>query len=151
MFAVLHIADFPLHAVLRSGAFDPGGPAALFDGNGKKSLVTAANAAARATGVVPGLTAPQAVARCAGLAIHAPRPAAEAEARALLLATALNLAPVVEATAPGAATAGLRRWASVRLIWVASFSTVSTTRSRRCRRVSPVFGSISATISFSAP
>ena len=82
MFAVLHIADFPLHAVLRSGAFDPGGPAALFDGNGKKSLVTAANAAARATGVVPGLTAPQAVARCAGLAIHAPRPAAEAEARA---------------------------------------------------------------------
>jgi len=108
VFAVLHIADFPLHAVLRSGAFDAGGPAALFDGNGKKSLVTTANAAARATGVVPGLTAPQAVARCAGLAIHAPRPAAEAEARALLLATALNLAPVVEDTAPGAATADLR-------------------------------------------
>ena len=47
--------------------------------------------------------------------------------------------------------AGLRRCASTRLIWVASFSTSSTTRSRRWRRVSPVRGSISATISFSAP
>ena len=108
MFAVLHIADFPLHAVLRSGPFDPARPAALFDGNGKKSRVTAANAAGRAAGVVPGITAPQAVARCAALAIHAPRPAAESEARALVLATALNLAPVVEDTAPGVATADLR-------------------------------------------
>lgn len=108
MFAVLHIADFPLHAVLRMQPADPGPPAALFDGNGKKSLVTAANAAARAAGVTPGLTAPQAIARCAHLAIHTPRPAAESEARALLLATALNLAPVVEDTAPGAATADLR-------------------------------------------
>ncbi|MFM9078994.1 MAG: hypothetical protein ACKOTE_02460, partial [Opitutaceae bacterium] len=107
MFAVLHIADFPLHAVLRSDSVDPGRAAALFDGRGEKSLVTAANGAARAAGVVPGLTAPQAVARCAALAIHTPRPSAEAAARALLLATSLNLAPLVEDTAPGAATADL--------------------------------------------
>ena len=41
MFAVLHIADFALHAVLRTEALTPTVPAALFDGHGKKSLILA--------------------------------------------------------------------------------------------------------------
>ena len=81
MFAVLHIAEFALHAVLRTERDTlgkpacPAGPeqsrreqgrrAALFVGIGKKSIVLAATPAARAAGVEPGMTAPQAVARLA--------------------------------------------------------------------------------------
>ncbi len=108
VFAVLHVADFPLHAVLRTEETDPARPAALFAGTGKWSAVIAANAAARSAGVVNGLSAPQAMARCAPLLIRAPLPAAEAESRALLLAAARTLAPLVEDTAPGSATADLR-------------------------------------------
>ena len=85
MFAVLHVASFPLHAVLRTEADSAGHakrPAALFTGGGKKSIVFTANAAARAAGVEPGMTAPQAVARCPTLLIRTPNSAAEAEARA---------------------------------------------------------------------
>src|SRR5882672_1166123 len=108
MFAVFHIADFALHAVLRT---EPGAgerPAALFDGGRKKSLLLAANSAARAAGVELGMTAPQAVARCAMLLIRAPQPDAEAEAHAALLAVAFTLSPSVEDTAPGVCTIDLR-------------------------------------------
>ena len=63
MFAVLHIADFALHAVLRTEPGLAGKPAALFVGTSKKSVVLAANPPARAVGVELGMTAPQAVAR----------------------------------------------------------------------------------------
>ncbi len=109
MFAVLHLPEFALQAALRADPpAAPGGPAALFSAGGKKSLVLAANAAARAAGVTPGLTAPQAMARCPVLAIRAPAAAAEAETGALLLALAHNLAPRVEDTAPGLCTCDLR-------------------------------------------
>jgi protein ImuB len=116
MFAVLHIADFALEAVLRTEPGDPASllpapaprPAALFSGTGKKSLVLVCNAPARAAGVAPGMTAPQAVARCPALLIRPPRPAAEAEARAALLAVGFTLAPALEDTAPGVCTIDLR-------------------------------------------
>ncbi|MBL9200067.1 MAG: hypothetical protein JNL39_06140, partial [Opitutaceae bacterium] len=108
MFAVLHIADFALHAVLRTEADPANRPAALFSDHGKKSLVLAANPAARAAGVTPGLTAPQAVARCPRLVIRAPSPRAEAEARATLLAVGLTLSPIIEDTAPGICTIDLK-------------------------------------------
>jgi len=79
-------------------------PAALFSGTTKRSVALAVNAPARAAGVTPGLSAPQAVARCADLLIRAPHPDAEAEARALLLAAAFTVSPHVEDTAPGVAT-----------------------------------------------
>src|SRR4051812_11755730 len=85
VFAVLHIADFALHAVLRHEREATPRAAALFSGSGKKSVVIAANALARAAGVELGMTAPQAVARCATLVIRAPNAAAETEARAALL------------------------------------------------------------------
>ena len=158
MFAVLHIADFALHAVLRTepdaasrrtlGKVDghlpppsssarranaPGGrlplpadytspaelgqqehdeseprPAALFSGAGKKSVVIAANPPARARGVELGMTAPQAVARCASLVIRAPKAEAEADARAALLAVGFTLSPGIEDTAPGVCTCDLK-------------------------------------------
>lgn len=112
MFAVLHVAGFPLQAVLRA---DPAtatafahAPAALFNHASKRSLVLWANPAARAAGVEPGMSAPQAVARCATLLIRTPDPAAEAEARAALLAAAFAASPAVEATAPGLVTLDLQ-------------------------------------------
>ena len=108
MFAVLNIADFALHAVLRTerGVHDQ--PAALFTDTTRKSLVVSVTPAARAAGVEPGMTAPQAVARCPALLIRASNSAAETEARAALLAVALSLSPAIEDTALGICTADLR-------------------------------------------
>ena len=104
MFTVLHIADFPLHAVLRTEPGLAGQPAALFSGSSKKSIVLAANAAARSRGVELGMSAPQAVARCPKLVIRSPRTDAEADARATLLAIGFTLSPAIEDTAPGICT-----------------------------------------------
>ena len=108
MFAVLHIPDFPLHAVLRTDPSYLGQPAALFTGTGKKSLLAAATAAAWAAGLEPGMTAPQAVARCPSLLIRTPDAGAEAEARAAVLAVAFSLSPLIEDTGPGICTADLK-------------------------------------------
>jgi protein ImuB len=107
MFAVLHISDFALHAVLRT---EPAvsRPAALFADTSKKSIVLAINPEARAAGVELGMSAPQAVARCPALIIRSPQPAAEAEARAALLAIGFTLSPLIEDTAPGVCTADLK-------------------------------------------
>ncbi len=105
MFAVLHIADFALHAVLRTEAGAAARPAALFADSSKRSIVLAANPLARLAGVELGMTAPQAVARCPELIIRASQAAAEAEARAALLAVGFTLSPTVEDTAPGVCTA----------------------------------------------
>ncbi|HEX2854018.1 MAG TPA: hypothetical protein VHO24_12330 [Opitutaceae bacterium] len=115
MFAVLHIADFALHAVLRTEPGSSARPAALFSGTGKKSLAIAANASARASGVDPGMTAPQAVARCASLLIRAARPAATAEARAALLAVGFTLSPSIEDTTPGICTIDVKGVDSAKL------------------------------------
>lgn len=108
MFAVLHIADFALHAVLRNEPSAALQPAALFANQGKKSLVLAANSAARGYGIEPGMTAPQAVARYPALRVRAPNPEANAEARAALLAVGFTLSPAIEDTAPGICTADLK-------------------------------------------
>jgi len=94
--------------VLRTERDAAGQPAALFSGHGRKSLVLVVNAQARAAGVESGMSAPQAVARCPALLIRAPQPAAEAEARAALLAVGFTLSPLIEDTAPGTCTADLR-------------------------------------------
>lgn len=108
MFAVLHLADFALHAVLRIEPDVANRPAALFTEHRKKSLVRAATPNARAVGVELGLTAPQALARCPSLLIRTPNSAAESEARAIFLALAFKLSPTIEDTAPGLCTIDLR-------------------------------------------
>jgi protein ImuB len=108
MFAVLHIADFALQAVLRTEPGQSAQAAALFSGDGKKSRVIATNPTARRAGVERGMSAPQAVARCPKLVIRAPLPAAEAEARAALLAVGFTLSPSIEDTTPGVCTIDLK-------------------------------------------
>lgn len=116
MFAVLHIPDFALHAVLRTESAIGKRPAALFSDSGKKSVVLAANSSARAAGVELGMSAPQAVARCAQLVIRAAVPAAESEARAALLAVGFTLSPSIEDTAPGICTIDLKGADSSKLV-----------------------------------
>ena len=108
MFAVLYLADFALQAVLRQEPEAGKRAAALFTEHTKKSLAIAANAAACATGVELGMTAPQAVARCPTLLIRIPNAAAEAEARAALLAVGFTVSPTIENTAPGVCTIDLK-------------------------------------------
>jgi protein ImuB len=108
MFAVLHIAAFALHAVLRTEPGVADRPAALFSGGSKKSVVVATTPAARTAGVELGMTAPQAVARCPALFIRTAKADAETEARAAFLAVAFTLSPAIEATAPGICTIDLR-------------------------------------------
>jgi len=111
VFAVLHISEFPLHAVLRA---TPGlvsaQPVAILAHDttasaGSRAIILAANLPARTLGITAGLTASQALARCAALRLLSASLAAETEAHATLLATAFTLSPLVEATAPGTATA----------------------------------------------
>lgn len=105
MFAVLHLADFALQAVLRTAdhAGNPP-PTALLDPAARPGVVLACTAAARATGIEPGQTPAQALARCPGLQILPTNDHAAAEAQAALLAAAFSLSPAVEATAPGICT-----------------------------------------------
>ncbi len=108
MFAVLHIADFALHAVLRTEPdFTTDRPAALLDGEQKKAVLVACNAAARAQGVAAGQTAAQALAFCGALLLRTRAAAAEAEARATLLAAGFAISPRVESTADGICTTDL--------------------------------------------
>lgn len=108
MFAVLRLTDFALQAVLRHEPDRAPQPAALFATTTKKSLVLVANTPARAAGVELGMTASQAIARCPNLRIHTVQPAAEAEARAALIAVSFSLSPTVEDTAPGTSTIDLK-------------------------------------------
>lgn len=108
MFAVLHIADFALHAALRFEPKAAGRPAALLDDSSRKAVVLACNAVARAEGVDTGQTAAQALAHCGGLMLQTRQSAAEADAQATLLAAAFAVSPKVEATAPGTCTADVR-------------------------------------------
>jgi protein ImuB len=108
MFAVLHVADFALQAVLRTESALTNRPVALFGDTSHKSLVRAVNPHARRAGVGLGMNAPQAVARCPMLSICTPRTAAEAEARAAMHAVGFTLSPAIEDTAPGVCTVDLR-------------------------------------------
>ena len=108
MFAVLHLADFALQAVVHHERDLAGRPVALFSDATKKSVVLALSATAAQAGVEFGMTAPQALARCPGLALRSPRPEFEHELRTLQLAVGFTLAPHLEDTAPGICTADLR-------------------------------------------
>lgn len=107
MYAVLHVADFALQAILRTESDGQTTAAALFDDTTRKSVVLAANPNARAAGVFPGMTASQAVARCPTLRIRTALPDAEAEARAVLHAIGFTISPRIEDTAPGVCTIDL--------------------------------------------
>ncbi len=128
MFAVLYIADFALHAVLRAEPGTTGRPAALFTPARQKSIVLSANPGARAHGVEPGMSAPQAMARCPQLVIRTSVAGAEAEARAALFAVGFTLSPAIEDTAPGVCTVDLKGVDPARLEPAAAMAARELTR-----------------------
>ena len=108
MFAVVLVPDFALQAVLR---FEPDSrhrPVALVDPTSPKPDLIQLTSAARASGVVEGLTASQAIARCANLIIKPRSSVQEKAATDALLQMAYAFSPNIEATAPGVCTMELK-------------------------------------------
>lgn len=114
MHAVLHLADFPLQALLRAEPALRERPVALLDGTTRQLAVVACTPAAQAAGVEFGQTAPQALARCSDVTVKTRRPDLENEAQAALLAAAFAVAPHLEATAAGVCTIEIKHLAAAR-------------------------------------
>jgi protein ImuB len=106
--AVLYIRDFVLQAALRSEPELGNRPVALVDPQLSKPTIMQATQAARQHGVVAGLTASQAMARCPGLLIKSRNAAQELSATEVLLQSAYAFSPRLESTAPGICTMDLR-------------------------------------------
>lgn len=104
-FAVLHVADFPLQAILRS---EPTlATQAIVLASQEEPAVACCTRAAHAAGVHPGQSLPQAAARCPHVIVRTPRPDLEREAEAMLLAAAFSVSSQVERTSPGTCTIDL--------------------------------------------
>jgi protein ImuB len=111
MFAVIDVPNFGLQSLLRNAPNWGSSSAALLDSgpaSASKAIVLECTASAAAAGVCPGLTAPQAMARCRELVLKSRSPAAEQEAANILLQTAYTFTPHIEHTAPGVCTIDLR-------------------------------------------
>jgi protein ImuB len=112
MFTCLLLPNFRLQAALRWR--EVAGSAAVVDE--QTDLLLEVNAEAFAHGITPGQTGPQAMARDGRIRLLPPAPAQEECLNNLLLDRALNLAPDVERTAPGAVIADVSRAAKT-LCW----------------------------------
>jgi len=111
VFAVLCVPNFALQALLRHEPELRERPLAVVeanDSNFAKALILECTRAAEATGVSPGLTAPQAQARCCELVLKSRSPAAEQSATEILVQTAYAFSPNIENTIPGVCTIDLR-------------------------------------------
>ncbi|MGY8717932.1 MAG: Y-family DNA polymerase, partial [Verrucomicrobiia bacterium] len=97
-FVTILVSDFSLQALLRIRPDLTTKPVALLDGDHRRAVITALTPSARAAGVVPGLTAPQALSRCSDLLLEQPNSSADDEASASLLAASASLSPLVEDT-----------------------------------------------------
>ncbi|MGF1451656.1 MAG: hypothetical protein ACFB21_06225 [Opitutales bacterium] len=101
MFASLWTPDFSLRAALRLTPEALGSPVVLA---GDYHKVAELNLAAQRAGVAGGMALPKALGRCAALRVLQPSAAAERQAARLLWATAWQLTPQIEPTAPGLLT-----------------------------------------------
>lgn len=112
-YSALHLPAFPLEALLRLQPELRHRPCAVIDParNSHRSRarapLLAANHHAATTGIQPGWPATRALARCPALTLLDRSSAAEADARAALLALARTLAPRFELTAPDTLTLDL--------------------------------------------
>ena len=108
MFAVIFIPNFSLQAVLRHEPDLRARPVALVDSKLLKPAIVQLTSAAQSLGVCEGLTASQAMARCAELLIKSRSPAQEESATEVLLQTAYAFSPNIESTALGVCTIELK-------------------------------------------
>ena len=108
MFAVIFIPNFSLQAVLRHEPDLRARAVALVDPALPKTVIVQLTPSAQGYGVAPGLTASQAMARCAELVIKARSPAQEKSATEVLLQTAYAFSSNIESTAPGVCTLELK-------------------------------------------
>ncbi len=121
MFAAIYIPQFPLQAITSRSAAEPNAAAVVLHDEvakrapGKKAQVPiiAMNRAAKRSGIVLGMSATQAQARCANVIIHRRDRKAERETHEQLLVFAESLTPDYESTAPSVVTLdlfGSGRW-----------------------------------------
>ena len=108
MYAVIQLPDFALQAALRHEPELRARAVAVLDPETKPPVVLQANASARGHGVTRGLTATQALGRCAGLISRNRSAGQERSATSILLQTAAGFSPYLESTAPGVCTISLR-------------------------------------------
>jgi protein ImuB len=108
MFAVIYIPNFALQAVLRHEPELAPRPVALIDGSEKQAVILQLTESARRFGLCEGLTAPQAMARCADIIIKSRSLVQERAASEILLQCAYNFSPRIEITADGLCTLDLQ-------------------------------------------
>jgi nucleotidyltransferase/DNA polymerase involved in DNA repair len=108
MFAAIFIPNFSLQAVLRHEPELRGRPVVLVDSKLTKPAVVELTSTAQACGVCEGLTASQAMARCAELIIKPRSLAQEDSATEVLLQTAYAFSANIEATGLGVCTLELK-------------------------------------------
>jgi protein ImuB len=108
MFAVIHIPNFLLQAVLRHEPELLGAPVALVDDDSAKSKVWQVTAAAARFGISARMTSTQAKARCDKIAFRLRSTSQEEAAQEVLLECAYLSAAYLEATGPGLCTVDLR-------------------------------------------
>ncbi len=108
MNAVVHVPQFPLQAVVRHEPAEWARPVALVDPAADTPRVTELTAPARAAGILLGMTAPQALARCREVSVRHRSPKAEAIATDALLQAAFGFSPNLEQTSAGTVTLDLR-------------------------------------------
>ncbi|HEY3900027.1 MAG TPA: DNA polymerase Y family protein [Chthoniobacter sp.] len=109
MYAVILIPQFPLQAALRFREELRTQPVVIVDQGNAEGLLLEATPAAQATGVSPGMTAVQALARCPALTILPRALEQERNLQNALLEIGGSLSPEIEATAAGCCTVDLRR------------------------------------------
>ncbi|HET7535397.1 MAG TPA: DNA polymerase Y family protein [Candidatus Didemnitutus sp.] len=109
MFAVLHLADFWLQAIVRADPALRGQPVALLAEAERGATIHSCTPEARAAGVGVGFSVPRAQARCPSLVVRTRQPDLEREAEAALLAVAFAVSPHVELTSPGVCTLDITR------------------------------------------
>src|SRR5258706_4463308 len=108
MFAVVFIPNFSLQAVLRHEPELISQSVALTDSELPKLGIIQFTAAGRNAGVSEGMSASQAMARCANLVIKSRSQAQEQSATNILIQTAYAFSPFIESTAAGVCTMDLR-------------------------------------------
>jgi protein ImuB len=114
MFGVVSIPQFPLQAVLRHEPELWSKPVALVDNQERAPVICDTTEPARATGITPGCTPTQAMARCREILLRERSSRHEEAATAALLQTAYAFSPYLESTGPGVCTLDLHDLAALK-------------------------------------